>query len=83
MIQRSPQSPMIFIFQCDEAKRLEHMVHHLQRGAQYFSHAVHRPCLRLEGDFDEVALSQGMCQAQQSTGGGDGLKFSFGAAAVF
>jgi hypothetical protein len=44
---------------------------------------MHRPGLSLKCNLDEVALRQGLRQAQQASGGRDGLEFSFGAAAVF
>jgi len=44
---------------------------------------MHRSGLRLEGNFYEVALSQRLRDAQQPSGDGDGLEFSFCAAAVF
>ena len=44
---------------------------------------MHRSGLRLECDLNEVALSLRLRYAQQASGHGDGLEFSFGAAAIF
>jgi len=39
--------------------------------------------LRLKRNLDEIALSQRLRQTQQASGRGNGLEFSFGAAAIF
>ena len=83
VIQRSTQAPVIVIFNRDEAEGLQHAIVHLPRWAQNFGHAVHRPCLRLKCNLDEVTLRQRLGQLQQAPGHGDGLEFSFGAPAVF
>jgi hypothetical protein len=74
---------MVLVLQSDEAERLLHAVRHLPHGAENLGHSVHRPSLRLKGNFDEVALCQRLGQLQQATGHGNGLEFSFSAAAVF
>ena len=48
-----------------------------------FGHPVHRAGLRLECNFDEVALAQRLRQEQQASGYRDGLEFRFRTAAVF
>jgi len=74
---------MILVFECHKAERLQDAVAHLPRGAEDFGHPVHRSRLRLESDFDEVALSQRLGQAQEATCDGNGLEFCFRAATVF
>jgi len=73
---------MVIVLDCHEAESLQHTIGHLSHRGKDFGHAVHRSCLRLKGNFDEVALSQRLRQTEQSSGYGDGLKFCFGAAAV-
>jgi hypothetical protein len=74
---------MVVILDRNEAKRLQHAITQLLRRAQDFGHGVHRASLRLEGYFYEVALAQRVGNPQEASGHGDGLEFSFGAAAVF
>jgi len=74
---------MVVVLQRHKAERLQNAVGHLPRRAEDFSHAVHRASLRLKSNFNEVALSQRMGQVQKASGHGNGLEFSFGAAAVF
>src|SRR5258708_39872208 len=83
MTERSSQSPVVVILKRDEAERLQYAVAQLSHGGENFSHPVNRPCLRLKGDFDEVTLSQTLCQLQQAAGHGNGLEFSFCAPAIF
>ena len=83
MIERTAQAAMIVVFERDEPERLQNSIRHLARRAQNFSHAMHRAGLGLKRDLNKVALPQRLRQPQQASGGGDGLKFSFGAAAVF
>jgi hypothetical protein len=83
MLQRRAQSPMVFVLERHEAERLQNSVERLPHGAQDFSHAMHRPGLCLERDLDKIALDERLRQAQQAASSGDGLKFCFGAAAVF
>jgi hypothetical protein len=44
---------------------------------------MNRSGLRLKCDFDEIALSQRLVQAQQASGHRDGLEIGFRAAAIF
>jgi hypothetical protein len=44
---------------------------------------VDRASLRLEGNFDKVALGQRLRQLQQAAGYGNRLEFSFRAPAIF
>lgn len=74
---------MVVILKCDEAKRLQYAARHLAHGTEYFGHAMHRPRLRLKGNFNEIALSERLGQLQQATGHGNGLELSFCAPAVF
>jgi len=74
---------MIVIFKGDEAERLQHAVVHFARRGENLSHSVNRACLRLERNFNEVALSQAIGQLQQSASHGNGLEFRFSAPAVF
>jgi hypothetical protein len=83
VIERGAQTPVIVIFNSHEAECLQHAFGCGSHRTQDFGHAVHWSGLRLKCDFDEVALCQRLRQAQQSAGGGYGLKFSFGAAAIF
>jgi hypothetical protein len=83
VIERRAQAAMIVILERHEAERLQHAVRRLARRAQDFGHAVYRPGLGLKRDFYEVALAQRLRYAQQASGHGDGLEFSFSAAAVF
>jgi len=66
-----------------EAEGLQDAVRELAHRAEDFRHSVHGASLRLEGDFDEVSLSERMLQAEQTSSGGYGLEFGFGTAAVF
>jgi len=83
VIERGTQAAMVVILKRDEAERLQYTVVHLLRGAEDFRHSMYRPGLRLEGNFNEVALRQAGCELQQAASNGNGLEFSFGAAAVF
>jgi hypothetical protein len=74
---------MIVVLDRHEAKGLQHTVSQPLHRAQDFRHAMHRSSLRLESNFHEIALSQRLRQAQQASGHGYGLEFSFGAAAIF
>jgi hypothetical protein len=83
VIERCAQAAVVVILERHEAERLQDALSRFARRAQDFGHAVHRPGLSLERDFYEVALAQRLRYAQQASGHGDGLEFSFGAAAVF
>jgi len=74
---------MVVVFDGHEAKGLQDAVSELAHGAEDFGHSVHGASLGLEGDFDEVSLPERMLQAEQASGGGDGLEFGFRTAAVF
>jgi len=74
---------MVVVLNRDEAKRLQDSIIRLSRRTENFSHPVHRPGLRLKRDFDKVAAPQRLGQAQQASGHGNGLEFSFGTTAVF
>lgn len=83
MIERGAESPVIVVLKGDEPESLQHAIRHSLRGAENFRHPVDRASLRLEGNFDKVALRQRLRQLQQAAGYGNGLKFSFGAPAIF
>jgi hypothetical protein len=74
---------MVVILDRHKAERLQYAVVQLTRRAENFRHTVHRAGLRLEGDFDEVSLAQGLRKAQQASGYRNGLEFRFRTAAVF
>jgi|HubBroStandDraft_6_1064221.scaffolds.fasta_scaffold4938568_1 hypothetical protein len=74
---------MVVVLDRHEAERLQYAVVELTRRAENFGHPMNRAGLRLEGNFDEVALAQGLRQAQQASGYRDGLEFRFRTAAVF
>ena len=74
---------MVVVLERNKAEWLQHSVRRLAHGAEDFGHAVHRTSLRLERDFDEVALSQRLGQMQQSAGRRNGLEFRFCAPAIF
>ena len=74
---------MVVILERHKAERLEYAVVHFPHGAQDFSHAVYRACLRLKSNFDKVAFAQRLGQTQQATGYGNGLEFAFRAPPVF
>ncbi len=74
---------MIIILKRYETKRLKHSIRCFVRRAEDFGHAVHRPGLRLEGNFDEITLPERTGQIQQAAGHGNGLEFSFSAPAIF
>src|SRR5262245_13001660 len=74
---------MVVVLDCHEAEGLQHTVSQLLHRAEDFRHAMHRSSLRLKTDFDEIALSQRLRQAQQASSHGDSLEFSFGAATIF
>lgn len=73
---------MVFVAHCYEAEGLHAAFRGLARGHEHFSHTVHRARLCLEADFDEVALLQGACNLQQTTGGRNGLESGSGALTV-
>jgi hypothetical protein len=83
VLQRTAQTPVIVVFDCDEAKRLQYAIRDVSHRAKDFRHPVHWSRLRLKGNFDEIALTQRMGHAQEATGSGNGLEFGFSAAAVF
>ena len=83
MIERCPQAAVVVILDGHETEGLEHAIRELLHRAEDFGHAMYRPGLRLEGNFYEVALSERLRDAQQPSSHGDGLEFSFGAAAIF
>ena len=73
---------MIVVTHGDEAEGLKNALGRAG-GIQHFGHAMHGAALGLKGDLDKVALLQGLCDPQEPAGYGDGLKFTFGALAVF
>jgi len=83
MIKRRTQAPMVIVFNRDEAEGLKDTVRHLSRRAEEFGHAMHRSRLRLERNLDEIARPKRLRETKQASGHGNGLKFGFGAAAVF
>lgn len=74
---------MVVVFECDETERLQHALSRLLHGCQDLGHAMNGAGLGLKCNFDEVTLCQRLRQAQKASGGRDGLKFCFGATAVF
>jgi hypothetical protein len=83
MVERGTEAAMVVVFDGHEAEGLQHAVSEFAHRAEDFGHTVHWPSLRLEGDFDEVSLAKRMLQAEQASGGGNGLKFGFRATSVF
>jgi len=74
---------MVVVLDGHEAEGLQHAVSQLLHGAEDFCHPVHWTGLRLEGNFDKVALPERLRDTQQASGYGDGLEFGFRAASVF
>ena len=74
---------VIVVLDGHEAEGLQHAVGKLAHRAEHFGHTVHRTGLCLEGDFNEVSLPERMLQAEQASGGGNGLEFGFRTATVF
>ena len=74
---------MVIVAQRHETKRLKNPFRRMPHGHQHFCHPVHRASLRVEGDFDKVALFHGLRQPQQTAGYRDGLKFTFCTLPVF
>jgi hypothetical protein len=74
---------MVVVLDGHEAERLQHAVGQLLRGAEDLGHTVDRTGLSLERDLDKVARAQRLLQAQQASGNGDAVEFSFRAAAIF
>ena len=74
---------MIIIFDGHKPEWLQHSIGHTSRRAQNLGHAMHRPGLRLERNFDEVTLRQRLSQPEQAARYRDGLQFSFRAASIF
>ena len=68
---------MVIVFDRHKAKRLQYAIGDAPHGAQNLCHTMHGTCQGLESDFDKVALSQGLCKPQQTTGGGNGLSSAF------
>ncbi len=83
VVKRRAKAAMVVILKRDEAERLEYAIIHLPHWAEYFGHTVHWPRLRLKCNFYEVAFSQRVRKVQQASGGGYGLEFRLGTAAVF
>ena len=74
---------MIVIVERDESKRLQDSVGRDPPGVQHFRHAMHGAGLGLEGNLNEVPFAEWAGQIQETSGDGNGLKFGFGALAVF
>jgi len=74
---------VVVVLNGNEAEGLQDTICELAHRAEDFGHTVHGAGLRLEGDFNEVSLPERMLQAEQASGGGDGLQFGFRTAAVF
>jgi hypothetical protein len=83
VIEGGPQAAMVVILKRHKAKWLQHAIGHLAHGSKNLGHTVHRACLGLKGNFDEVTLAQRLGHLQQATGHGNSLEFSFCAAAIF
>ncbi len=83
MVKRCAQATMVIVLKRDEAEWLEYTIIHLPHRAEDFGHTVHGPRLRLKCNLYEVAFSQRVRKVQQASGGGYGLEFRFGTAAVF
>src|SRR5215471_12075861 len=60
MVERSAQAAMIIVFKGDKAEWLKHRVSKLLQGPEQFSHTVHGASLGLEGNFNKVALHEGL-----------------------
>lgn len=74
---------MVVVLECDEAERLQYAVGQFPHRGKNLGHAVHWAGLSLKGNFDEVALPQGVSHLQQAPRHRNGLEFSFSAPAVF
>ena len=74
---------MVVILERYKPERLQYGVGHLAQRSENLGHAMHRACLRLKGNFDEVTLSQRLGHLQQATSHGNSLESTFSAAAVF
>jgi hypothetical protein len=83
VFERAAQATVVIVLDCHEAKGLQHAVGQRPRGAENFGHAVHRTRLCLESDLNKIACAKGLLQAQQASGYGDSLEFSFRTAAIF
>ena len=83
VIQRCAQAVMVFILNRYETERLENAIHGFGCGIEDLGHGMDRPGLRLKRNLDKIALPQRLGQTQQAAGRGNGLKFSFGTAAIF
>ena len=74
---------MVVVLDRHEAEGLQDAVSQVAHGTENLRHAVDWTRLRLERDFDEVSLSERLCQTEQASGHGNGLEFGFRAAAIF
>jgi hypothetical protein len=83
VINRGPQAAVVIIVKRDESERLQNASSRFPCRREKFGHPVHRARLGLKGDFDKIALAKRRGHLQQTAGDGNGLKFSFGAAAIF
>ena len=83
VVKRHAQAAVVIVLKSHEAKWLQNSVWHTSRWTEGLGHSMHRTCLGLESDFDEVSLRQGHGQTQQASGDGNSLKFCLGAAAIF
>ena len=83
VVERRAQAAVIVIFQRNESEWLQDASAGFFRWAQQFGHSVYGAGLRLERDFDKIALSERGRQLQQAASRRNGLQFSFCAPAIF
>ena len=74
---------VVVILKGHETEWLQYAICHFAQRGENLGHAVHRACLSLKGNFDEITLSQRLGHLKQAASHGNSLEFTFSAAAVF
>jgi hypothetical protein len=74
---------MVVVAERDEAEGLQRSVRSRAHRCKHFGHTPYRARLGLKSYLDKISLGQRLGQPQQPAGHGDGLKFGFGAPAIF
>jgi hypothetical protein len=83
MIDGQSEPVVVIVPERHEAEGLQHACRRFAGGTEDFGHALHGAGFGLEGDLDEIALSQAMSHLEQAAGNRNTLESSFSAPAVF
>ena len=74
---------MVVVAKRDEAEGLKRSIRSRAHRCKHFGHTPYRSRLGLKSHLDKISLRQRLGQPQQPSSHGDGLKFGFGAPAIF